>query len=80
MSKTQTNRCPVCNGFGSVGNGSNRNTCHGCKGAGYIIIPQYTIACCPLCKLGGGQQDLKQCPACKNKGIIFVSNYSAKSD
>lgn len=30
-------RCPVCNGFGTVS--SQRVTCHACEGKGYILIP-----------------------------------------
>ena len=29
--------CPVCNGFGSLKYGS--VVCHGCKGNGYIFVP-----------------------------------------
>ncbi|MCJ7636525.1 MAG: hypothetical protein MUO21_03465 [Nitrososphaeraceae archaeon] len=30
-------RCPVCNGFGTVS--FKRKTCHACMGLGYITIP-----------------------------------------
>lgn len=30
-------RCPVCNGFGSLKYGS--KTCQACEGKGYILIP-----------------------------------------
>lgn len=30
-------RCPVCNGFGSVNWGS--KCCNACKGQGYLIVP-----------------------------------------
>jgi len=30
-------RCPVCNGFGTLKYGS--LICHGCKGRGYILVP-----------------------------------------
>lgn len=30
-------RCPVCNGFGTVSN--QRVICHACKGKGFILIP-----------------------------------------
>lgn len=30
-------RCPVCNGFGTLKYGS--LICHGCSGKGYILIP-----------------------------------------
>jgi RecJ-like exonuclease len=29
--------CPVCNGFGTLRNGT--KTCQGCGGKGYILIP-----------------------------------------
>lgn len=35
-----SNRCPVCNGFGTVSN--NKITCHGCGGYGFIIINNKT--------------------------------------
>ena len=38
--KTQTSltaqKCPVCNGFGTLKYGS--LICHGCKGKGYVVI------------------------------------------
>lgn len=30
-------RCPVCNGFGTLKYGS--LICHGCKGRGYVFVP-----------------------------------------
>ena len=33
-------RCPVCNGFGTVG--SNNKTCHGCGGDGYVLVRSYS--------------------------------------
>lgn len=30
-------RCPVCNGFGSLKYGTVQ--CHGCKGKGYVLVP-----------------------------------------
>jgi len=30
-------KCPVCNGFGSLKWGS--ITCHGCRGKGYVLLP-----------------------------------------
>lgn len=37
-------KCPVCNGFGTLRFG--KEVCHGCKGKGYILIPT---------EMGGGQ-------------------------
>lgn len=33
-------KCPVCSGFGTVGN--KKKTCHGCSGDGYVIVPNFT--------------------------------------
>ena len=33
-------KCPVCNGFGTVSN--KRKICHGCNGRGFIIIDRVT--------------------------------------
>lgn len=30
-------RCPVCNGFGTVKYGA--KTCQGCNGSGYVLVP-----------------------------------------
>lgn len=30
-------RCPVCNGFGTLKWGT--KTCQGCKGLGYVLVP-----------------------------------------
>lgn len=30
-------KCPVCNGFGTLSFG--RKVCHGCGGKGYILVP-----------------------------------------
>jgi len=30
-------RCPVCNGFGSLKYGA--KICQGCKGTGYVLVP-----------------------------------------
>lgn len=30
-------KCPVCNGFGTLKYGT--KTCQGCKGLGYVLIP-----------------------------------------
>jgi len=30
-------KCPVCNGFGTLKYGS--LTCHGCEGKGYVLVP-----------------------------------------
>jgi len=35
--KSVAQRCPVCNGFGTLKYGSIK--CHGCDGKGYILIP-----------------------------------------
>lgn len=36
-------KCPVCNGFGKVGNDNQRDcsgkTCHGCYGRGWVVVP-----------------------------------------
>lgn len=31
-------KCPVCNGFGTLQNGSKE--CHGCQRKGYVVIAQ----------------------------------------
>lgn len=33
-------KCPVCNGFGSVNYG--KMICHACKGKGYILVPNFS--------------------------------------
>lgn len=35
--KSIAQRCPVCNGFGSLKYGS--LVCHGCGGKGYVLVP-----------------------------------------
>ena len=35
--KVHSEKCPVCNGFGSLKYGE--LLCHACKGRGYIIVP-----------------------------------------
>lgn len=35
--KSIAQRCPVCNGFGSLKYGS--LVCHGCDGKGYVLVP-----------------------------------------
>ena len=30
-------RCPVCNGFGTINYG--KATCHACNGRGYVLVP-----------------------------------------
>ena len=32
-------RCPVCNGFGTLKYGT--KTCQGCHGKGYVIVPNF---------------------------------------
>lgn len=32
-------RCPVCNGFGTLKYGT--KTCQGCYGKGYVIVPNF---------------------------------------
>jgi len=34
-------RCPVCNGFGSLKYGT--KTCQGCRGKGYVIVPNFNF-------------------------------------
>ena len=34
-------RCPVCNGFGTLKFGS--KTCQGCHGKGYVIVPSFNL-------------------------------------
>ena len=34
-------RCPVCNGFGTLKYGT--ITCQGCHGKGYVIIPNFKL-------------------------------------
>ena len=34
-------RCPVCNGFGTLKFGS--KTCQGCHGKGYVIVPNFNF-------------------------------------
>lgn len=34
-------RCPVCNGFGTLKFGS--KTCQGCHGKGYVIVPNFNL-------------------------------------
>jgi len=34
-------RCPVCNGFGTLKYGS--KTCQGCEGKGYVIVPNFKL-------------------------------------
>lgn len=31
-------KCPVCNGFGTLKNGT--LTCHGCNGKGWVVVDQ----------------------------------------
>ena len=38
--KPQAQKCPVCNGFGTVNWGKKK--CHACEGKGYIILPEQT--------------------------------------
>lgn len=33
-------KCPVCNGFGTVS--KNKKECHSCGGDGYVIVPNFT--------------------------------------
>lgn len=33
-------KCPVCNGFGTVSN--KRKICHGCEGRGFVVIDRTT--------------------------------------
>jgi len=33
-------KCPVCNGFGTLSFG--KKTCHGCKGSGVVVIDNDT--------------------------------------
>lgn len=35
--KSIAQRCPVCNGFGTLKYGSIK--CHGCEGKGYVLVP-----------------------------------------
>jgi len=35
--KSIAQRCPICNGFGTLKYGS--LVCHGCQGKGYILVP-----------------------------------------
>jgi DnaJ-class molecular chaperone len=35
--KVHSEKCPVCNGFGTLKYGE--IVCHACKGKGYIIVP-----------------------------------------
>ena len=35
--KTYAQKCPVCNGFGSLKYGS--KVCQGCNGRGWILVP-----------------------------------------
>lgn len=32
-------KCPVCNGYGTLKHGTIK--CHGCDGKGYVIIPNF---------------------------------------
>ncbi len=34
-------RCPVCNGFGTLK--YNTKTCQGCYGKGYVIVPNFNL-------------------------------------
>jgi len=34
-------RCPVCNGFGTLKYGT--LTCQGCGGKGYIVVPNFKL-------------------------------------
>ena len=34
-------RCPVCNGFGTLKYGT--RTCQGCYGKGYVIVPNFNF-------------------------------------
>lgn len=34
-------RCPVCNGFGSLKYGT--KICQGCHGKGYVIVPNFKL-------------------------------------
>lgn len=38
--KYSSQRCPVCNGFGTLKSGV--LVCHGCKGKGFIVIDNKT--------------------------------------
>ncbi len=35
--KVFAQKCPVCNGYGTVNYG--KKTCHGCSGRGFIVLP-----------------------------------------
>ncbi len=35
--KAIAQKCPVCNGFGTLKYGTIK--CHGCKGRGYVLVP-----------------------------------------
>lgn len=35
--KCHSERCPVCNGHGSLNYG--KKGCHGCRGQGFILVP-----------------------------------------
>lgn len=35
--KFHAEECPVCNGFGSLKNGT--KVCQGCSGKGYVLVP-----------------------------------------
>lgn len=37
ITQVHSEKCPVCNGFGTLKYG--RILCHACKGKGYIVIP-----------------------------------------
>jgi DnaJ-class molecular chaperone len=31
-------KCPVCNGYGTLGFNGDKTQCHGCKGRGWIVL------------------------------------------
>lgn len=41
--KTVPFRCPVCNGFGTVGKYKYKTRCHGCDGLGWVSVYQEEI-------------------------------------
>lgn len=36
-------KCPICNGYGTVGKFQKLRKCHGCDGDGWIIVAQNYI-------------------------------------